>query len=101
MTVGARLCTCACKMALAAGFFGLFHASAQESTTADLNQLKSLDLEQLLEVKVDTVYAASKYEQKTTQAPASVSIVTQGDIKRYGYRTLAEVLQSLPGLYVT
>jgi len=101
ITARARLITYAYKTTLAVALLGLLQASAQESTTADLAQLKSLDLEQLLEVKVDTVYAASKYEQKTTQAPASVSIVTQGDIKRYGYRTLAEVLQSLPGLYVS
>lgn len=100
-TVRARRCKHAWTTALAVGLFGFLQAGAQESTTADLTQLKSLDLEQLFEVKVDTVYAASKYEQKTTQAPASVSIVTQGDIKRYGYRTLAEVLQSLPGLYVS
>ena len=81
-TVRVRGCKHACTTALAVGLLGLLQASAQESTTADLAQLKSLDLEQLLEVKVDTVYAASKYEQKTTQAPASVSIITQGEIKR-------------------
>jgi outer membrane receptor for ferrienterochelin and colicins len=72
--------------------------SAQETSLADL---RAMDLEQLLEVRVATVYAASKFEQRITEAPASVSIVTRDDIQRYGYRTLAEVLQSLPGFYVS
>ncbi len=79
----------------------LLPGGAQESAAPDLARLKALDLEQLLEVKVDTVYAASKFAQKTTDAPASVSIVSKDEIKRYGYRTLADVLQSLPGFYAS
>jgi len=66
-----------------------------------LLKLTQLSLEDLMAVKVDTVYGASKYEQKTTEAPSSVSIVTQDEIKRYGYRTLAEVLGSLQGFNVS
>jgi outer membrane receptor for ferrienterochelin and colicin len=48
--------------------------------------LTRLSLEELMGIEVDTVYGASKFEQKTTEAPSSVSIVTASDIKRYGYR---------------
>src|SRR4030095_14945984 len=41
-----------------------------------------LTLDQLLEVNVDTVYGASKYEQRITQAPASVTVVTEDEIKK-------------------
>ena len=58
-----------------------------------------MSLEDLGEVNV--VVAASKYEQKTTEAPSSVSIVTQEEIKLYGYRTLADVLASLQGFNVS
>ena len=63
--------------------------------------LMSMSVEELLTVEIASVYGASKYEQQVTEAPASVSIVSADDIKRYGYRTLADALQSVRGIYVT
>jgi len=37
---------------------------------------------------------------KASEAPYSVSIISADDIKRYGYRTLADALKSLRGVYV-
>jgi outer membrane receptor for ferrienterochelin and colicins len=48
-----------------------------------------------------SVWSASKYEQKVTKAPASISIVTADEIKKYGYRTFGQVLASLRGFYNT
>ena len=56
-----------------------------------------LSLEDLLNVKV---YSASKHEQKTSEAPASITVVTRPDIDKYGYRTLFDVLRSATGFYV-
>lgn len=50
---------------------------------------------------IPSVFGASKYEQKITEAPATVSVVTAEEIARYGYRTIGEILASLPGLYMT
>ena len=60
-----------------------------------------MSLDQLLDVRVDKVYGASKYEQKISQAPSSVTIVTSDEIKKQGYRTLAEILRSVRGLFIT
>jgi outer membrane receptor for ferrienterochelin and colicins len=54
-----------------------------------------------MEMEVVTVYGASKFEQKLTDAPAAVSIITSSDIKRYGYRTLADIMRSVRGFYTT
>ena len=61
--------------------------------------LKSLSLEELTSVQVDTVYGASKHEQKVEEAPSSVTLITRDEIQKAGYRTLAEILNSVPGLY--
>jgi iron complex outermembrane receptor protein len=66
--------------------------------TADLAEL---DLATLMEIEVPTVTGASKFEQKTTEAPSSISLVTADEIKRHGYRTLAEVVQSVQGFHVS
>jgi iron complex outermembrane receptor protein len=61
--------------------------------------LKKMTIEQLLEVEVTST--ASKFEQEVTRAPASVTVVTHEEILLHGYRTLAEILGSVRGLYTT
>lgn len=63
--------------------------------------LATMPIEELMGVEVSTVLGASRYEQRISDAPASISIITSEDIKRYGYRNMADVLHSVPGLYVT
>ena len=63
----------------------------------DVADLTALPIEQLMQVQVVT--SASKYAQAANEAPANVSVVTAADIKAYGWRTLADILGSLPGLY--
>src|SRR5216117_1051022 len=69
--------------------------SAPEAPAADLS------IEQLGNIEVPVVEGASKYKQKTTEAPSSVTIITSDEIKKYGHRTLADILQTVPGMYVT
>ena len=51
--------------------------------------------------EIPSVYTASKYEQKVTKAPASVSIVTADEIKKWGYRNFGDIIASLKGFYST
>ncbi|MBI2748059.1 MAG: TonB-dependent receptor [Burkholderiales bacterium] len=70
-------------------------AESAEPSAADLTKLS---LEQLLDVRV---YTASRFSQKGSDAPSSVSLITAADIKTYGYRTLADILRGVRGMYVT
>jgi outer membrane receptor for ferrienterochelin and colicins len=63
--------------------------------------LADLELADLMKVDVQTVFGASKFLQKVTDAPAAVSVVTAHDIDVYGYRSLADVIRSAPGFNVT
>jgi len=63
--------------------------------------LTALSLESLMQIEVPQVYAASKVEQKVTEAPASITVITSDDVKKQGYRTLGDVLQSVPGFNVS
>lgn len=65
---------------------------------ADLTEMA---LEQLMAIEVTTISGASRYEQPINQAPAAVTVITAEEIKRYGYRHLADVLQSVPGFSIT
>jgi iron complex outermembrane receptor protein len=80
-------------------FFLLFvHCHAQVDPTASTPGLTE---EVLLFQQIPSVFSASKYEQKSTEAPSSVTIVTASEIRMYGYRTLADILQSVPGFYIS
>jgi iron complex outermembrane receptor protein len=63
--------------------------------------LTKLSLNELTKVQIESVYGASKFEQKVTRAPSSVTIITADEIQKYGYRTLADLLKSVPGFYIS
>ena len=58
-------------------------------------------LEDLMSIEIDSVYGASGFKQKVTEAPASVTIITSDEIQKHGYRTLADILRNVRGLYVS
>jgi iron complex outermembrane receptor protein len=51
--------------------------------------------------EIPSVFGASRYDQKVTEAPSSVTIVTADDIKRLGARTLVDVLRRVNGFFVS
>jgi outer membrane receptor for ferrienterochelin and colicins len=63
--------------------------------------LSDLSLEDLMQIDAGQVFGASERLQPSIEAPASVSFITAQEIRRYGYRTLADILRSVRGIYVT
>jgi outer membrane receptor for ferrienterochelin and colicins len=70
-------------------------AKAQALSAEDL---MNMPMEKLINVNVE-VTSASKYAQKSSEAPSAVEVITAEDIHTFGYRTLGEALDGLRGLY--
>lgn len=76
-------------------------AGTGDDAAGSTKDLTALSPEELMKIEVLTVIGASKYEQKVTEAPSSVSIITAEEIKKYGYRTVADILRSIRSFYIT
>jgi outer membrane receptor protein involved in Fe transport len=93
------MCSAVEQMLLAAAVCvfssSVVHANA---VPEDLDALAELSLEQLMDVRITS---ASKFSQRASEAPASVSMLTAEDFKTYGWRTLADALANVRGFHVT
>jgi outer membrane receptor for ferrienterochelin and colicins len=77
-------------------------AAAGSTSGNSTNQdLTAMPLEQLMQISVPVVETASKFEQKATEAPADATVITSDEIKKYGWRTLGDLLGSVPGFYIS
>src|SRR6202171_5441380 len=74
---------------------------ARAQNKSDTSDLLDMSLEDLMSIEIDSVYGASGFKQKVTEAPASVTIITSEEIQMYGYRTVADILRNVRGFYVT
>jgi iron complex outermembrane receptor protein len=63
------------------------------------SSLLAQDIDDVLFLDPDQVLGASKYEQQISQAPAAITVITAEEIENYGYETLGEILESVPGFY--
>jgi outer membrane receptor for ferrienterochelin and colicin len=67
-------------------------------TGSSPQDLLSMDLEALLNVKVTT---ASKFSENLSDAPGVMHVITRDELQRYNPLTLAEILNHVPGLALT
>lgn len=70
----------------------------QADQNHDDHNLGEVSLQDLGKIQV---YSASKHLQDARDAPSSVTVITADEIQKYGYRTLADILESVRGFYVT
>lgn len=61
------------------------------------NQLDELDLASLLE---NVVVTATKSELREDEAPAITTVIRREEIRRWGYQSVADVLDHVAGIYV-
>ncbi len=66
------------------------------ASTSDLADLTDLALEDLLRVNV---VSASRFSQSTTEAPATVTVIGEEELRQREYRNLAAALVTVPGVY--
>jgi iron complex outermembrane receptor protein len=81
--------------------FALSARAAEPAAQAQTADLTELPLEALMNLDVPKVYGASKIEQNVTDAPSSVTVVPAEEIKKYGHRTLGDVLRSVQGFNIS
>jgi outer membrane receptor protein involved in Fe transport len=72
----------------------LTSAAAQQAAP----DLSEASLEDLGNIKV---YTASKHLQSSGDAPSSVTVISADEIQQHGYRTLADILQTVRGFFIT
>jgi outer membrane receptor protein involved in Fe transport len=84
-------------LSLAVIVFGAMEAGRCFGQAAKID-LSDLTLDQLTHAQV---YTASRHLQSVEEAPASVTLITAKDIQEHGYRTLAAILQTVRGFFVT
>jgi outer membrane receptor for ferrienterochelin and colicins len=63
----------------------------------EADKVYELSLDQLVNVEVTS---ASRFKQKSSEAPSAVDVVTSEDIRKFGWRNLADALNAMRGLYI-
>jgi iron complex outermembrane recepter protein len=80
-----------------AGLFALACACAVAAPDADVGTLANMSLEELMNTPVTTVAGQPSSRMGT---PAAVTVITAEDIRRNGFRSVAEALRLVPGMFV-
>jgi outer membrane receptor for ferrienterochelin and colicins len=71
---------------------------AQAGLPSEFKDFEEVSLESFTDMVIVT---ASKHEQRLSEAPAYVTVITSEMIEDYGFETVAEALQVVPGMHVS
>ncbi len=80
-------------------FCGVVHAGSgvNPDTEDELDDEFAEEFELLQE---EQVVSATMQRQTVAEAPAIIAVVTRQEMERHGYRSVAEALEAIPGVYV-
>lgn len=70
--------------------------AAQDAGPAEKLEIADVDLESLLDLSIESV---ALHEERSSEAAASVFVLSGDDLRRQGFRTLHEALRSVPGMF--
>lgn len=73
-------------------------AASPSPTPSGTLSLEEMTLEQILEMNIEVV-SSTKTKMRGAQTPAVITVITSEEIEARGYRSLAEALRTVPGLY--
>ena len=79
-----------------AGVVAFFSSACALAAMPDVTDLSDFALEDLLHVNVAS---ASRFSQSVSEAPATVTVIGEEELRQRGYRNLAEALVTVPGVY--
>lgn len=77
--------------------FFLYYLQVFAQDTLRIEDLQKMEIEDLMEIEITT---AGKKPEMLSEIPASVIVITRADIEKYGYKSLIEIFEHIPGLYV-
>lgn len=77
------------------------HLLAPAARAAPKDPFAEPDESELFRAEQELVTVATRTAQTVRQAPSIVTVVSAGDIRRAGHRTLSDVLRALPGIYIS
>ena len=80
---------------------GSDETKAVTEEAAEAQTVVPSDAESVLFETPPAVETAALYTQTLQEAPANVTVITQQQIRNYGYRTLAEALSNVRGFFTT
>lgn len=89
-----------CHTALATLLLATVPPGLADRVEAPAGTLRKLSLEELMDVKVETQSTVSRVDEKIDEAPGSVYVFTRKMIQERGYRSLGDLLQTVPGFTV-
>jgi len=84
-----------CLLVIFINFNLIFITEKVFSYTTDSSSLMSMSLDQLMDVKVDTLM---RVENSYFETPSAVYVITSEDIRRSGMSTIPELLRMVPGI---